>query len=145
MPGMDKSGKDPGRTQRSGLDALVAQALEVRQHAYAPYSNFKVGAALLGASGRVYLGCNVENSSYGLCVCAERSAVARAVADGERSFQGIVIATQSEKPSPPCGMCRQTLVEFSRHMPVVLVNEKGDRIDTSIDELLPMSFTPDYL
>lgn len=148
MSGRDEtSGKDEG-TQRpatSLLDALVAQALEVRQHAYAPYSNFKVGAALLGESGRVYLGCNVENSSYGLCVCAERNAVARAVADGERSFRGIVIATQSERPSPPCGMCRQTLAEFARHLPVVLVNEKGDRIDTSMDELFPMSFTPDYL
>lgn len=148
MPGTDdRSGKDSNRRPppEAGLDALVPQALEVRLHAYAPYSNFKVGAALLGDSGRVYLGCNVENSSYGLCVCAERSAVARAVADGERSFRGIVIATQSDTPSPPCGMCRQTLAEFARHMPVVLVNDKGGRIDTSLDELFPMSFTPDYL
>lgn len=127
------------------LDALVAQALEVRHSAYAPYSKFKVGAALLGESGRVYLGCNVENSSYGLCICAERTAIARAVADGEQSFRGIVIATQSEPPSPPCGMCRQTLSEFARRLSVVLVNDKGARIDTSLDELFPMSFTPDYL
>lgn len=140
-----EAGKRARRRPAPDLDPLVAQALEVRKNAYAPYSNFKVGAALLGESGRVYLGCNVENSSYGLCVCAERSAVARAVADGEKAFKGIVIATQSELPSPPCGMCRQTLAEFAQHMPVVLVNEKGARIDSSLDELFPMSFTPDYL
>lgn len=137
--------KQAKRRPAPELDALVPQALEVRKNAYAPYSNFKVGAALLGESGRVYLGCNVENSSYGLCVCAERTAIARAIADGEQSFRGIVIATQSELPSPPCGMCRQTLSEFAQHMPVVLVNDKGARIDTSLDELFPMSFTPDYL
>lgn len=133
------------RQPPSDLEPLVEQALKVREHAYAPYSNFKVGSALLGESGRVYLGCNVENSSYGLCVCAERSAVARAVAEGERRFKGIVVATQSSPPSPPCGMCRQTLVEFAQHMPIVLVNEKGERVDSSLDELFPMSFTNDYL
>lgn len=126
-------------------DELVAEALAIRRNAYAPYSGFKVGAALLGASGRVYLGCNVENASYGLCVCAERNAVARAVAEGERSFGAIVIATQSSPPSPPCGMCRQTLVEFARALPVVLVNDRGERIETSMEALLPMSFTPDFL
>lgn len=140
-----EKGKPSGAGSVAELDALVAQALEVRNNAYAPYSNFKVGAALLGESGRVYLGCNVENSSYGLCVCAERTAVARAIADGERSFKGIVVATQSEPPSPPCGMCRQTLSEFARHLPVVMVNDKGARVDASLDELFPMSFTPDYL
>lgn len=140
--------EQPRPRRRKGhkeLDALVAEALRVRNNAYAPYSNFKVGAALLGESGKVYHGCNVENSSYGLCVCAERSAVARAVADGERRFKGIVVATQSEPPSPPCGMCRQTLSEFSHDMPVVLVNEKGSRVDSSLDELFPMSFSNDYL
>jgi cytidine deaminase len=138
----------PSRRRKSGpreLDALVEKALEVRNHAYAPYSNFKVGSALLGESGKVYVGCNVENSSYGLCVCAERGAIARAVSDGERKFKGIVIATQSETPSPPCGMCRQTLAEFAHDMPVLLVNDKGARIETSLDELFPMSFTNDYL
>ena len=136
------------RRRRAGhkeLDPFIPEALRVREHAYAPYSNFKVGAALVGESGKVYHGCNVENSSYGLCVCAERSAVARAVADGERRFKGIVIATQSEPPSPPCGMCRQTLVEFAADLPVVLVNDKGARVETSLDELFPMSFTNDYL
>jgi cytidine deaminase len=136
------------RRRRPGvkhLEPLVADALGVRSNAYAPYSNFRVGAALLGESGKVYLGCNVENSSYGLCVCAERSAVARAVADGEKRFKGIVIATQSETPSPPCGMCRQTLGEFAHDMPVILVNDKGGRLETSLDELFPMSFTNDFL
>jgi cytidine deaminase len=127
------------------LEPLVKDALAVRQHAYAPYSKFLVGAALLGASGKVYLGCNVENSSYGLCVCAERGAVARAVADGERHFRGIVVATQSVPPSPPCGMCRQTMCEFDADLPVLLVNDKGDRVETSLGELFPMSFTNDYL
>ena len=138
----------PNRRRRKGhaeLTALIEEALRVRENAYAPYSNFKVGAALVGASGKVYHGCNVENSSYGLCVCAERSAIARAVADGERSFTGVVVATQSEPPSPPCGMCRQTLAEFAHDLPVVLVNNKGARVDTSLDELFPMSFTNDYL
>lgn len=127
------------------LEPLVEQALKVREHAYAPYSKFFVGSALLGESGRVYLGCNVENSSYGLCVCAERSAVARAITDGEQRFKGIVVATQSEPPSPPCGMCRQTLAEFALHMPVLLVNPQGSRVETSLDELFPMSFTNEYL
>ena len=143
MPRKEETSRAARRTTPE-LEPLVARALEVREHAYAPYSHFKVGAALLGESGRVYLGCNVENSSYGLCVCAERSAIARAVADGERRFKGIVIATQSEPPSPPCGMCRQTLVEFARRMPVLLVNDKGQRLEFNLDELFPMSFTNDY-
>jgi cytidine deaminase len=146
---MPKSETEPARTRRRKghreLDHLVAEALRVRLNAYAPYSNFKVGAVIVGESGKVYHGCNVENSSYGLCVCAERGAVARAVADGERRFKGVVVATQSEPPSPPCGMCRQTLAEFAHDMPVVLVNDKGSRVDTSLDELFPMSFTNDYL
>lgn len=129
----------------SELEELVPQAHLVRENAYAPYSRFKVGAVLLGESGRVYAGCNVENASYGLCLCAERSAVAQAVALGERRFRGIVIATQSEPPSPPCGLCRQTLVEFARRLPVLLVSASGTRVRTSLDELLPMSFTQDNL
>lgn len=126
-------------------EALVTSALEMRENAYAPYSGFKVGAALLGESGTVHLGCNVENASYGLCVCAERNAVGRAVAEGERTFRALVIATQSSPPSPPCGMCRQTLVEFARNLPILLVNAQGERVATSIEALFPMSFTPDFL
>lgn len=127
------------------IEGHIDEALRARQRAYAPYSRFKVGAVLIGESGRTYLGCNVENSSYGLCLCAERSAIARAVGDGEKRFKGVVIATQSEPPSPPCGMCRQSLAEFASDLPVILVNHKGERVDTTLAELLPLSFTRIYL
>jgi cytidine deaminase len=127
------------------LQSLVPEALDVRTRAYAPYSHFQVGAVLVGRSGRHYLGCNVENSSYGLCVCAERNCIVQAVAQGEREFEALVVATQSSPPSPPCGLCRQTLVEFCRDLPVLLVNPQGEQVRTSVAELLPLSFTSAYL
>lgn len=127
------------------LEALVSKAKAARARAYAPYSKFLVGAALLGESGRVYLGCNVENSSYGLCLCAERGAVARAVADGELRFRGIVVSSGSRPPAPPCGMCRQVLAEFAPEMPILLVNDDGAQVRTSVAELLPLTFTKDFL
>jgi cytidine deaminase len=92
--------------------ALVDDARAARAHAYAPYSRFYVGAALLCSDGTVFRGANVENASYGLCICAERTAVAAAVAHNHRAFRAIAIATHSDDPSPPCGMCRQVLAEF---------------------------------
>jgi len=130
------------RTARRSIDwdALVGAALRVRDRAHAPYSGFRVGAALLGAGGRVYTGCNVENSSYGLSLCAERCAVACAVADGEQAFRALAIATQSEPPAPSCGACRQVLAEFAPKLPILLVNPAGVCVRTSLDRLLPMAF-----
>lgn len=121
-------------------DALCAAALTARDRAYAPYSNFRVGAALLTADGTVLVGCNVENASYGLCLCAERTAVAGAVATGHRHFTAIAIATGSSPPSPPCGMCRQVLAEFAAELPVYLVNPNGDRVCVMLSQLFPSSF-----
>lgn len=108
--------------------------------AYAPYSQFRVGAALLTEDGTVFTGCNVENASYGLCLCAERVAIASAVAAGHRSFRWIAVATSSSPPSPPCGMCRQVMTEFSPTLGVTLVNPKGELVETTADALLPGSF-----
>ncbi|MCR4441377.1 MAG: cytidine deaminase [Peptococcaceae bacterium] len=119
---------------------LVQAAQEARERAYAPYSGFKVGAALLGFDGRVFTGCNVENASYGLTLCAERSALARAVGEGVYSFQAIAVVTGLEEPAAPCGACRQALAEFSPEMTVVLANNKGTTKVTSLKELLPLAF-----
>jgi cytidine deaminase len=137
--------RPPAKPDWKRLEALIPEALGVRDNAHAPYSEFHVGAALVGESGRVYLGCNVENASYGLTQCAERTAVGRAVADGERRFKGIVIVTPSSPPSPPCGMCRQVLREFSADLPVVIANPQGERVRFRLGDLLPHSFDPAYL
>ncbi|MCC7071787.1 MAG: cytidine deaminase [Deltaproteobacteria bacterium] len=129
------------RLPKKDEDALVAIALRARERAYAPYSRFLVGAALRCGDGSVIEGCNVENASYGLCVCAERNAVGSAVAAGRRDFDAIVIATSSEPPSPPCGMCRQVLAEHAADLAIVLVNTKGDRVRTTLKKLFPGTFT----
>ena len=121
------------------VDQLVAAALDVRSRAYAPYSGYAVGAALLAADGRVFVGCNVENASYGLGVCAERNAVAAAVAAGCRQFAGIAVATASDPPATPCGACRQVLGEFG-DFPVVLAGAGGSRRSTTVGALLPDAF-----
>jgi cytidine deaminase len=121
-------------------EELIELAHSVRQNAYAPYSDFKVGAALLAKSGKIYTGANVENCSYGLTVCAERSAIFAAVSAGERDFDTIVVSSTSEPPVPPCGACRQVLREFATDMKVIMVNDKGDRRIASLSELLPERF-----
>ena len=126
------------------IDDLVEAASEVRKRAHAPYSSFAVGAAVLAADGRVHVGCNVENASYGLSVCAERHAVAAAVSTGGQRVRGLAVVTDTNPPSSPCGACRQVLVEFG-DFPVVLANLDGDRILTSVAELLPNAFTPEAL
>ena len=126
------------------MDDLVAAATAARQRAHAPYSGFAVGAALLDSSGRVHLGCNVENASYGLSICAERNAVAAAVAAGASRFAALAVVTDARPPASPCGACRQVLAEFG-DMPVVLANPEGDQVRTSVSDLLPLAFTPDDL
>ncbi|MFQ6058744.1 MAG: cytidine deaminase [Anaerolineae bacterium] len=120
-------------------DQLVALAQTARRNAYAPYSDFAVGAALQAKSGQVYTGCNVENASYGLSMCAERVAVFKAVEAGEREFTAIAIVT--ETGAMPCGPCRQVLREFGGELRVIVANSQGERWVYTLEELLPHSFT----
>ena len=123
---------------------LATRALAARQRAYAPYSNFLVGAALLCDDGTVVEGCNVENASYGLCICAERTAVAAAVASGKRHFKRITIATAASPPAPPCGMCRQVLAEFldgaDDDLHITLLNDRGEQTVTTLRAIFPGIF-----
>src|SRR5882757_848279 len=114
------------------FDALLAAAREVRQSAYAPYSHFQVGAALRTTSGRVFCGCNVENLSFGLTICAERAAVFAAVAAGETQFEAIAVVADSVQPVTPCGACRQVLAEFSTDLQICSANLQDQRFESTI-------------
>jgi cytidine deaminase len=133
---------DPGSRQHT---VLVERARAAMERAYAPYSGFRVGAALLGSDGSVTDGCNVENASYPAGICAERGAIASAVARGVRDFTTIVIATEAERPTPPCGMCRQVMMEFSPQLEVVSVTRGGMTARWTMSDLLPEAFTPTSL
>ncbi|MGQ9629804.1 MAG: cytidine deaminase [bacterium] len=122
------------------VEELIGLAKEAREKAYAPYSDFKVGAALLSKSGRIYTGCNVENSSYGLTICAERVAMAKAVSEGEREFEAMAVVTDLEEPASPCGACRQFICEFSPQMRVILANLGGGVREFLAHQLLPNAF-----
>lgn len=124
---------------------LGERALGAMERAYAPYSGFRVGAALLSSDGSVTEGCNVENAAYPAGICAERAAVAAAVTRGLRSFRALVIATESETPAQPCGMCRQVLMEFAPQLTVLSVTRGGAESRWSLTELLPHAFTPTSL
>jgi cytidine deaminase len=123
-------------------DELIGIARAAKEHAYAPYSGFRVGAALLARDGRVFTGVNVENASIGLSVCAERNAIGRAVADGATDFERLAIVTdQALEPTMPCGVCRQVIWEFSKDLPVIVEATPGTRVSTTIAELFPLPFT----
>ncbi len=124
----------------SSIDTLVAAAVAAREHAHAPFSGFRVGAALEAADGRVISGCNVENASYGLTVCAERVAVLKAVSEGIREFARIAVVADTPEPTPPCGACRQILWEFAGDIEVILSNLQGVRTSTTVATLLPRPF-----
>ena len=127
------------------LPALRARAAEAMQHAYAPYSQFKVGAALLATDGTIIAGCNVENASYPAGTCAERVALGAAVVAGHRRFSAVVVATEATAPTPPCGICRQALAEFGLDLVVVSATSKGAEARWTLDALLPHPFTPSQL
>ena len=124
---------------------LVERATAVRNNAHAPYSGFAVGAAVGCEDGRIFAGANVENASYGLCLCAERSAIAAAVAAGARRFVALAIVTDAPEAASPCGMCRQVLSEFPPSFPVRSITLGGDVLDTSVAALLPHAFEPRLL
>jgi cytidine deaminase len=121
-------------------DLLIEAAKQARENAHAPYSNFRVGAALRSASGRIFGGCNVENATYGLTTCAERVAIFKAVSEGERGFSAIAVVTDTEVLTPPCGACRQLIWEFCGDIPVSLANLKGKIEVIQMRELFPRPF-----
>jgi cytidine deaminase len=125
--------------------ALRAAAERAMQQAYAPYSEFRVGAALMCDDGEIIAGCNVENSSFPAGGCAERGALFAAVASGHRNFMHLLIVTEAEDPTPPCGMCRQALVEFSPSLEITSLTTSGGEARWSLSELLPHPFTPQSL
>jgi cytidine deaminase len=122
------------------FDQLITIAKQSRENAHAPYSNFRVGAALRASSGRIFGGCNVENATYGLTVCAERVAILKAISEGERGFDAISVVTDTEALTPPCGACRQLIWEFCGDIPVVLANLKGKIEQNQMHDLFPKPF-----
>lgn len=121
---------------------LIAAAIQARTKAYAPYSQYQVGAALLGKSGKIYTGCNVENASFGATVCAERCAAVKAVSEGETDFEALAVVVGGPKPASPCGICRQFLAEFGTDLRLLLANLDGQIIETTLQHYLPEAFTP---
>jgi coenzyme F420-0:L-glutamate ligase/homotetrameric cytidine deaminase len=124
-----------------GYDRLIEEAKKARERSYAPYSGFRVGAALLAKSGMVYAAANVENASSGAAICAERAAIAKAVSEGLRDFEALAVVAEAEEPVGPCGICRQTLLEFGEEIRVIMANTRGDAEIATVAELLPKGFT----
>ncbi len=129
----------------SEYDALILAAKQARENAHAPFSDFRVGAAVRANSGRVYTGCNIENASYGLTCCAERVAIFKALSEGERGFEAIAVVTETDNLTPPCGACRQIIWEFCGEVPVILANLKGKIERESAGKLLPRPFDSSFL
>ena len=122
------------------LDLLIENARKARLNAHAPYSSFKVGAALETPSGKVITGCNVENATFGLTICAERVAIVKAISEGETKFSRIVIVADTDAPTPPCGACRQILWEFAGDLEIILANLKDVKAIHRLAQLLPLPF-----
>lgn len=129
----------------SDNEKLVVAARTARENAHAPYSNFRVGAALRAKSGQIYTGCNVENATYGLTLCAERVAIFKAISEGERGFDAIAVCTDTEGLTPPCGACRQIIWEFCGDVPVIMSNLKGQVESKQMSELFPRPFDSSFL
>lgn len=126
-------------------EMLVELARKMRERAYVPYSHFPVGAALLGTDGRVFTGCNVENAAYGSSLCAERTALVKAVSEGQRAFTALAIAGSGQDYCWPCGACRQMLYEFAPGLRLLVANGAGEYITCTLDQLLPHGFGPQNL
>ncbi len=144
-----RGGAALGWAELEPMDSATQQklrdmAVEAASRAYAPASGFAVGAALLASDGRVFTGCNVENSSYGLSMCAERNALFHAVAEGARTFDAIAVSTPLDRPGTPCGACRQVLAEFAPELTVLLVGRGDAIVEKTLDALLPDAFRFDY-
>jgi cytidine deaminase len=122
------------------MEELIKAAKKARLKAYAPYSDWQVGAALKSKEGKIYSGCNIENAAYGLSMCAERVALFKAVSEGVTDFEALVLVSDREEPAAPCGACRQVLAEFALTLPVFLVNLQEKVIRTTVEELLPAVF-----
>lgn len=124
---------------------LIESATNARENAHAPYSNFKVGAALLSESGEIITGCNVENATYGLTICAERTAIFKAISDGKNKFEKIAVVADTENLTPPCGACRQIIWEFCGDIEIILANLKGKTETFQMRELFPNAFDGTFL
>lgn len=127
------------------IERLIREATKARERAYAPYSGIKVGAAVLAESGRMFSGCNIENASYGLSNCAERTAVFKAVSEGHTKLKMVAIVTEKHDEAYPCGACRQVLLQFNPHMTVVMTSTTNRRRTMKLTELLPTPFYPKQL
>src|ERR1700720_2566195 len=127
------------------MDALIEAALAARKNAHAPFSHFQVGAAIEDSDGHIHTGCNVENATYGLTICAERVAVFKAMSEGARKFRRIAIAADTEELTPPCGACRQILWEFYGDIEILLCNPRGKSEVVRLKELLPRAFDAGFL
>jgi cytidine deaminase len=142
----NKEARNKATSHTINWQNLYKKAQQVSEHAYAPYSHFKVGAALLSEQGQVFTGCNVENASYGLTVCAERNCIATAVAQGTTQVSALVVYTAQQQLTSPCGACRQVIAEFMSPDAIVsLVNHLGNTQQWRVAELLPAAFTPQNL
>lgn len=137
--------KSVSKVQKASQEATDV-AIRAKDNAYAPYSKFKVGVALVGQSGKIFSGCNVENASYGGTICAERVAITKAVSEGEKSFFEIFISTDAKKPTPPCGLCRQVMAEFFKADTKIHIVHNNEVVEThSFKDLLPHAFGPNNL
>ena len=126
-------------------DALIAAARTAREHAHAPYSNFRVGAAVRAKSGRIFSGCNVENATFGLTLCAERVAIFKAISEGERGFDAVAVVADTDALTPPCGSCRQILWEFCGDIELTLTNPRGKTETFRLKDLFPRPFDASFL
>jgi cytidine deaminase len=126
-------------------ESLIAAAIQARERAYVPYSGYKVGAALLCKSEKIYTGCNVENASYGASICAERTAAVKAVSEGEQEFVAMAVVADGPVPGSPCGICRQFLYEFNPKLDLILADLRGNIIETTLERYLPEAFGAKHL